>query len=170
MKKLTIALLTLPVLVLGTTVIAGMQYEGSGKCDQGKKMHKNDHKDRADYMLKKMSKQLALSETQEEEMQKLFNNKQDQRQAMHAQMRNLHQATRTLDPSAADYATRLADTKKAAADMAVSRVDQHASMQTEMAKILTPEQLSKLDKIRDGYGMGHGKHYREGYEKRDEVK
>ncbi len=168
MKKLTIALLTLPVLALGTSVIAGMQPEGFSKCDRSAKMHKSDHNERADHMLKKMSKQLELSETQEEEMRNLFSKKQDQRQEMHAQMRNLHETTRNLDPSASDYATRLADTKKAAAELAVSKVDQHVSMQTEMAKILTPDQINKLDKMRDGFGKEHGKHYREGDEKRSQ--
>jgi len=168
MKKLTIALLTLPVLALGTTVIAGMQHEGYSKCDQGAKMHKNDHNERAGHMLKKMSKQLELSETQEEEMRNLFSKKQDQRQAMHAQMRNLHQTTRNLDPGASDYATRLADTKKAAAELAVSKVDQHVSMRTEMAKILTPDQLSKLESMRDNSKQKYGRHHGEGDEKRSQ--
>lgn len=167
MKKLTIALLTLPTLLIGSVVIAGMQQgEGFSKCDRSEKMYKNDYKDRGNHMLTKISNQLELSDTQQEEMQKLFNNKQDQRQEMHAKMRNLHQATRNLDPSASDYTTRLADTKKAAADMAVSKVDQHVSMQTEMAKILTPDQLSKLDKMRDSFGKERGKHHGEGYGQR----
>lgn len=168
MKKLTLALLALPVLLTGTAVIAGMQQHDGGfnKCDQGEKMQKGDRTDRENNRLEKMSKQLGLSDSQQEEMHKLFNSKQEQRQEMHAQMRNLHQATRTLDPSAADYKERLAETKAAAADMAVSRVDQHVGMQTEMAKILTADQLSKLEKMRDGFGEERNKHRGEGDGKR----
>lgn len=168
MKKLTIALFTLPVLLAGTAVIAGMQHhdEGYSKCDKGEKMHKGDRKDRENHRLEKMSEQLGLSDSQQEEMQKLFENKKDQRQEMHSQMRNLHQATRNLDPDAADYKARLAETKQAAADMAVSKVDQQVSMRTEMAKILTADQLSKLEEMRDRSGKEHGKHRGEGHEKR----
>ena len=166
MKKLTIALLALPVLLTGTAVIAGMQQnEGFSKCDQGEKMHKNYDKDRANHMLRKISKQLDLSDTQKEEVRKLFDNKKEQRQDMHSKMRNLHQATRTLDPNAADYEKRLAETKQAAADMAVSRVDQHVNMRSEMAKILTTDQLDKFEKMRGGFGEERSKHRGEDYGK-----
>ncbi|BBB28173.1 Spy/CpxP family protein refolding chaperone [Neptunomonas japonica] len=159
MKKLTIALLTLPVLLVGTTVIAGMQHEGFSKCDRDGKMEKYDQKDRSKYMVKKMSKKLGLSDTQQEEVQKLFSSKHEQRQKMHTQMRTLHQATRDLDPNAADYDQQLAKTKTTAADMAVNKVEQQVNMKTEMAKILTEEQMSKLDDMRANFGEGRGKHH-----------
>jgi len=166
MKKLTIALCTLPLLLVGTSVIAGMQHEGFSKCDRDGKMEKHDQKDRSKYMVKKMSKKLGLSDTQQEEVQKLFSSKHEQRQEMHTQMRTLHKATRDLDPSAADYDQQLAQTKKAASDMAVSRVEQQVNMKTEMAKILTAEQMSELEEMRGRFGEGRGKHHGESYGKR----
>ena len=166
MKKLTIALCTLPLLLVGTAVIADMKHEGFSKCDRDGKMEKYAQKDRSKYMVKKMSKKLGLSDTQQEEVQKLFSSKHEQRQAIHTQMRTLHKATRDLDPSAADYDQKLAQTKKAAADMAVSKVEQHVNMKTEMAKILTAEQMSKFEEMRGRFEEGRGKHHGEGYGKR----
>ncbi|WP_028468503.1 Spy/CpxP family protein refolding chaperone [Neptunomonas japonica] len=159
MKKLTIALLTLPALLVGTTVIAGMQHDGFSKCDRDGKMEKHAQKDRSNYMVKKMSKKLGLSDSQQEEVQKLFSSKHEQRQEMHTQMRTLHKATRDLDPNAADYDQQLAKTKKAAANMAVSKIEQQVYMKAEMAKILTAEQISKFEDMRARFGEGRGKHH-----------
>ncbi|WP_293267549.1 Spy/CpxP family protein refolding chaperone [Neptunomonas sp.] len=160
MKKLTVTLLAIPALLAGTAVFAGMNHDGYSKCDRGGKMFGSDKSEkRAGYIAKKMSKKLGLSDTQQVQVEQLFSSKQEQRQGMYKEMQELHQATRDLDPNAADYSTRLADTKKAAADMAVSRVEQQVGMRADMAKILTAEQMAKFEEMRDKFGKGRGKNF-----------
>lgn len=164
MKKLTVALLTLPVLLAGAASFAGMQqHDGYNKCDRDGDMKRYEHEDRQSNRMEWMSKRLELTDVQQQEMQKLFEGKQKQHQTMREQMQSLHQATRDIDPSAADYDKRLADAKKAASEMAVSKIDQMVSMRTEMSKILTAEQLSKMDAMKqyhgEGKGDGYGKHH-----------
>ncbi|WP_372739933.1 Spy/CpxP family protein refolding chaperone [Neptunomonas sp.] len=169
MKKLTIALISLPILLAAAASYAGMQHsEGYGKCDRDGGMYKHDRNSNKNRMIERMSEKLDLSETQQQDLQQLFESKQAQRQEMHKQMRSLHQATRNLDPSAADYDQRLSEAKQAATELAVNKIDQKVDMKAAMANILTADQLSKMEKMRDGSGSGkeHGKHRGEGYEKR----
>ena len=168
MKKLTVALLTLPVLLAGAASFAGMQqHDGYNKCDRDGDMKRYEHGDHHTNRMEWMSKRLELTDVQQQEMQKLFEGKQKQHQTMREQMQSLHQATRDIDPSAADYDKRLADAKKAASEMAVSKIDQMVSMRTEMSKILTAEQLSKMDAMkqhhREGKGDSHAKHHNDSH-------
>lgn len=164
MKKLTIALITAPILLAGVAAFAGMQHHGDDeKCDRGhgngheKRMDKSDREDRADRMLERMSKRLELSDEQQVAMKTLFADQKEQRQTMRSEMQSFHQAMRNLDPAAADYDTNLTEAKRIAADLAVNKVDQKISMKTELSKILTAEQLSKFEDMRERHGEGHGK-------------
>ncbi|SFF83296.1 Spy/CpxP family protein refolding chaperone [Neptunomonas qingdaonensis] len=164
MKKLTIAMITAPILLAGAAAFASMHNnDDNEKCDRGHghghedRMHKSDKGDRAERMVERMSKRLELSDEQQVAMKKLFNDKQEQHQTMRTEMQNFHQATRNLDPNAADYDKSLAEAKRIAADLAVKKVDQKVSMKAELSKILTAEQLSKFEDMRERHGEGHGK-------------
>ena len=163
MKKFTIALITAPILLAGAAAFAGMQHhDGDEKCDRGDgkghedRMNKEDREDRADRMVERMSKRLELSDEQQVSMKKLFDDKKAQHQTMRTEMQSFHQAMRTLDPAAADYDKNLAEAKRIAADLAVNKVDQKVSMKAELSKILTAEQLSKFEDMRERHGEGYG--------------
>lgn len=168
MKKLTIALVTLPLILAGAASFAGMQqHEGQNKCDRDHDMKRYNYADRESNRMDKMSKHLELTEAQQQEMQKLFEGKQKQHQAMREQMQSLHQTTRDINPAAADYDKRLADAKKAASEMATNKIDQMVNMRAEISKILTAEQLSKMDEMKQQHrkakGDGYDKHHKDGH-------
>ncbi len=163
MKKLTIALITAPILLAGVAAFAGMQHhEGNDRCDRGDgkgheyRMNKSDSEDRAERMVERMSKQLELNDEQQVAMKKLFDGQKEQYQIMRTEMQSFHQATRNLDPAAADYDKNLTEAKRIAADLAVKKVDQKVSMRAELSEILTAEQLSKFEDMRERHGEGNG--------------
>lgn len=147
MKKLTVALIGIPAILIGSIAIAGMG-PGGDRCDQdnGDKKHagRYDNADHQQRRIDRLATHLELSDTQKEQVKAVFSAKQEQRDAMHTKMQQLHEVTRKLNPNDADYSQQLNSAKQMAADLAISKIDEQASMKAEMAKILTPEQQSKM--------------------------
>lgn len=149
MKKLTMALIALPILAIGTTTIAGMKYASDDdRCERGERYSQEDRQKRnPDKMVERLAKKLELSQTQKNEVKQLFITKQQQRETMREQMQSLHKTLRGLDPSAADYASALAQAKQKAALMAESKIDERMHMKAAMQKILSPEQMAQFEEM-----------------------
>lgn len=145
MKKLTLAALMIPALMVGNMAVADRgDYE---RCE-GKRGEYSEHKKhRGEKMAKRIAKRLDLSEQQAESLQALFAQKRDDRQERRDQMQQMHQAVRDLDPNAADYKKQLELAKRNAADFAMARVEEKAQMRVEIAKILTDTQLAEFDQM-----------------------
>lgn len=145
MKKLTLAALMIPALMVGNMAVADRSdYE---RCE-GKRGEYSEHKKhRGEKMAKRIAKRLDLSDQQAESLQALFAQKRDDRQERHDQMQQMHQAIRDLDPNAVDYKEQLELAKRNAADFAMVRVEEKAQMRVEIAKILTDTQLAEFDQM-----------------------
>lgn len=156
MKKAIITLITIPAIAFGAAALADMKGHGGPFGDKDKSERCDREKgDRGERMLKRMSKKLDLTDEQKVAVGKLMEEKRDQKVASKDKMVELHKAIRDLDPTADNYTQQLNKAKQTAADMAMQRVDSKASMKAEMQKILTGEQLAKLDEMMEKMEKRH---------------
>jgi len=150
MKKTMITLLTIPALMMGTFALADGKYKNDDcegqRGDKHAKYDKHDERgESGDRMIKRMSKRLDLSEEQQTSLADLFKSRAEQHTSMRDKTRSLHDTLRGLDSSSETYAKDLQSAKELAASLAVEKIDERASMRTDIAKILTPEQLAKFE-------------------------
>ncbi len=107
-----------------------------------------------------LSKKLALTAQQQTQIKALFQAQRTAHKAAAGIRKPLHQAIRNLDPKADDYAQKLVQVKQQAGLAASQKIDDMLAMQQSMKKILTAEQLLKMQELRatgEGRrGMQHG--------------
>ncbi len=158
MKKMTMALIGIPAILVGSIAMAGMGHGDGDRCDNDREHKKHegryDDSNRGERRLDALAERLDLTKEQKEQVKSLFDAKEKQRAAMRDKMQELHDMTRNLNPDSADYAKQLNEAKQIAADLAISRIDEQASMRAEMAKILTPEQQTQMAKMFDRFQDG----------------
>ena len=118
-------------------------------------------------MLKKMTKALDLTEQQQTELKAAFESQKSVMDANKESRKSLHDAIRKLDVNAADYSAQLATVKAQAGLAAQTKIDNLMSMKQQLAKILTSEQLEKLEEMKMKKGQEKGK--RKGKHNQDEA-
>ena len=124
-------------LLLATALATGAAQAESWK-------HGNKDSARAEQHWNKMSKQLALTPAQQEQMKTLH---QSQRQAMQSQMeqrKKLHQDQRAAMQAPALDAAKLEDLRQQELRLHDQTSKQRLEHQLAVAKILTPEQRQKM--------------------------
>lgn len=121
------------------------------QCDYMKhhKSHKQYAHNPAYRYLKRMTKQLNLTEQQIAEIKEIYKQAhiehQENKQYAAA---NPHLRLKDLDPGAADYLLKAQEIAKMRAQQAEQRVLEHAQIFTQVHAILTPEQKVKAAEIR----------------------
>lgn len=109
-----------------------------------------------------MSRQLNLSDKQQEQFKQLHRAARDKMQATRDKMQDNRDAMRKLDPSAKGY---MAQVDKLAAEkgkLVETMVKQHARLRAEVSAMLTPEQRNKLSELRKQRQDKCGKWHRRG--------
>ncbi len=165
LKRRTIALMTIPtMLLIGAFNVAHAANTQPGNWQQSKHYAENrggsHHAMRASKKLNILSKKLALTAQQQAQIKVLFQAQRTAHKAAAGDQQPLHQALRNLDPKAADYAQKLAQVKQQAGLAASQKIDDMLAMQQSMKKILTAEQLLKMQEMRAAgkgrRGVQHG--------------
>lgn len=158
MKKVIITLMAIPAIAFGTAALAEKGHGGPfGGKDKSERCERGDKGERAEKMLNRMADKLDLNAEQKIAVGKLMKEKRDHKAASKDKMVELHKNIRDLDPTSDNYQQELNKAKQTAADLAMQRVDSKASMKAEMQKILTGEQLAKLEKVMDKMEKRHSR-------------
>ena len=161
----TIALMAIPsMLLIGAFNVAHADNTQPGNWQKSEHYAENrgdNHRTmRATKKLNILSKKLALTAQQQTKIKALFQAQRTDHKAAAKNRKSLHQAIRNLDPNAGDYAQKLAQVKQQAGLAASQKIDDMLAMQQSMKKILTAEQLLKMQELRatgEGRrGMQHG--------------
>lgn len=166
-KRVLLPALLIGTLLTGSIALAGPGF-GSGNCDRsghGKNrgaMSYEQHEDRMEQRLEKMSTILDLTDDQEDKIEALFNqqwqNNQSRRTAMQASRDEMHEAMNSTDFNEVDFRAKAAKHSELKTEKMVER----AKMKQQLYAILTPEQQEKAEKLHLGMGRGKGHHGRSG--------
>lgn len=141
-----------PLLLAGGMGLAaaGAAFAGSDHAPHG------DRGDRGD-RIERMAEHLELSDAQRSSVEAILERNRPARRALMQRHKAHREAMRALQPGSADYSTRAQALADEAGTLARDRVLQRTQFQAELATILTPEQLRKMDehKARAHHGGGH---------------
>lgn len=141
-KLAAVSTLAIASMGLSTMTIAGHNHDRDGA---GHSFMKPGHGGKA---IKRMARKLDLNEEQKSQMEALFEGTQDQRESRHDAMKearqNLHQAI-ISGASQSDVQLMADKIGQLVADKAMARYQ----MRLKMKDILTEEQITKMDELRD---------------------
>lgn len=107
--------------------------------------------------LDRMSTKLGLSDDQKTQLQALKLNNRNDIKPLRDEQRALRKVIRELDPSASDYANKLADSANQQAELTRQMIVAKGNQRQQMATILTPEQLAKKKEMRASHKGGNHK-------------
>ena len=170
---------TLLTTTIATSAIAGLltfaSVANAGPNCGGKNHNKGGHAkygqmsdatkaERMQKRLDRMATKLGLSDEQKTKVQALKQNSRNEIKPLRNEQRALRKEIRQLDPSATDYAAKLADAANRQAELTRQMTIAKGTKRQQMANILTPEQLAKKKEMRanrkDGFGKRmHRKHH-----------
>ncbi|WP_418262214.1 hypothetical protein [Flavobacterium faecale] len=146
MKKI---ITTALIAIISITGYAQEKQERHGK-HEGQPMEQFTPEQRQELMLKKMTLELDLTTSQQKDMSKIIGEQSAKREA---QMKN-----------------RKAKTEKPTSDeifaMKSKMLDEQIAMKAKMKKILSPEQFTKWEKLKDHHHKGMQRHHSKGDKKR----
>ncbi len=97
--------------------------------------------------VERMIKHLSLDETQQASVRQILEQRADQRQTMREQRKTLMRKAQALDPNARDYATQSQTLADEAAQLAREKVLTILQVKAELAQVLTPEQMQKMQEL-----------------------
>jgi Spy/CpxP family protein refolding chaperone len=166
-KSILIPALIIGALFTGTLVMAGPGSHGRGGCDGNGPgaMNSERHEERVEQKLEIMTTVLELTEEQQTEIKTLLDQRHQDKQQLHEQMRASRDAMREARNAApfneTDFRTKAAAQAELKADMMV----EHVKLKEQIHALLTPEQQKKADTLGEMMG-GHGKgrkHGRSGF-------
>lgn len=157
MNKKTFAFITIPALILASTISIAHARDNNQGYDEYASHSEGKHqgkfsKKKAEKKLKYLTKKLALSDQQVADIKALFAEQQSGREATMEKRKALHTAIRELDPNAADYTSALAKVKSEASLAAQDRIDNMVTAKQKISAILTPEQLKKFEEMKSKFG------------------
>jgi Spy/CpxP family protein refolding chaperone len=161
MKFKSIAMLSLPAIFLAGTFGSLQVQAQDNDHKKGHRYEQGNKGEHSERMLKRLSKKLDLTEQQQTDLKALFDNKKEASEGKHASRQALHDAVRNLDPSAADYASKLAQVKQQAGLAAQNKIDNMMEMRQSLQSILTPEQFTKMQAFKEKRSE-HGKRGKHG--------
>ena len=161
MKFKSIAMLSLPAIFLAGTFTSLQVQAQDNDQKKGHRYEQGNKGQHSERMLKRLSKKLDLTEQQQTDLKALFDSKKDASEGKRESRQALHEAVRNLDPNAADYAAKLAQVKQQAGLAAQNKIDSMMEMRQGLQKILTPEQFTKMQTLKNKRGE-HGKRGKHG--------
>lgn len=163
----------LPTLIIGTLLTSSLALAGPGygrncigeDCIGGGYNSKargamtyEQHEERMEHRLEKMSTVLDLTETQQEQIKALFDKQYRDHQPLREQMQAARDAVREARTAEtfneADFRTKAAKQ----AELKIEMMVQREKMKQELYAILTPEQQEKAETLRGLMGGGKGQH------------
>lgn len=106
----------------------------------------------------RMAKYLALDETQKTNVSAIFERNRPANEALRERSKANWQALRALKPGSPDYGPRSQALADEAGTLARDRVLQRTQMNAELATVLTPEQLAKMQEHKGRGPHGGGRH------------
>lgn len=134
----------------------GMGYSSmAGSYDyDGKGYGKRDPEKMQQRMLKKLDKQLSLSDEQKQQIGELMAKNRSGMQKPKQSMKQFRSQMHELDPAASDYQAQVEVLAKQQADLISQKIVERANQHAEMFALLTPEQQQKYREMERG---GKGK-------------
>ena len=107
----------------------------------------------------RMAKYLSLDETQKTNVSAIFERNRPANEALRERSKANREALRALKPGTPDYSTRSQTLADAAGTLERDRVLQRTQMNAELATVLTPEQLTKMQEHKGRGGPRGGRHH-----------
>ena len=143
MKRLILAVLAATSLSLAIAAYAGGP---GGDGHHGKRGDSfGGHRGMHGLMFERM---LELTDEQKAAVDEIHSAAKEQRKESRDERGDGRQAMMDLNPSDADYQTKVAELGKQKAAQVEQRIIAHAAMQAQVYEILTPEQREKLEQLK----------------------
>ena len=158
-------------LFLSSLLVSGLAFSSIATADQGGKMCKKYGKmngaNSAEYMekrLDRMSAKLSLSDDQKQQVKAVMESKAVTRNALKERKQAIREEMKSLDPTAADYETKLRQVAAKKAALTEEATIARGMGRQQMAGILTAEQRAKMKEMHERKGKrwgkgGHGGHH-----------
>ncbi len=185
MKKTIIIPLALTGLLLSSgAAFAWSGHHGKGNCENspmrnGQGMSQEQHQQRMSNHLEKMAVVLDLTDSQKTQIEKLMNEKWENRQAMRTQLQENRKELRESKQGTTFNEAEFRAKAQKQADLKTEMMVQHAKTKQQLFAVLTPEQQQKAEKLQgmrgEGFfsgqngncnGAGNGKHNGQGKHQR----
>ncbi len=144
---------------------AGVAMADGKKCDEhGLKDFKGGQHEMSGKRMDRLAEHLALNADQKSQIQKIFEEKHEQRKAGMEDRKSFRQQMESLDPESPDYVAQVeklaTEKSKGMVKMAVERAETKAKIYA----VLTDEQEEKFEELKEKRGKkgGYGDKHREG--------
>ena len=149
--------------VAGIVALSGIAYAGPNCKHDGGKRGEYSAGQKAEYMQKRldrMATRLGLSETQKTQVQVLMQNQRNVMKPLRDEKLAIREEMKALDPATEGYAAKLADLANRKGALETQITIANGNKRQQMAQILTPEQLTKMQEMRAKHKGGqHRKHH-----------
>ncbi len=109
-------------------------------------------KEPGEYRQDRMAQELNLSAEQQTKMKELWSAHREDRVERRDAMREQMQQMRALDPKADNFNAEVDKLVNQAQERVAERIRAQAQMKAQMAEILTPEQMSKMQSLAPRHG------------------
>jgi Spy/CpxP family protein refolding chaperone len=148
-------------LLLGATVNAPAQDEGSSGDDSGRHHGKRMHRDRMGdpkRMIEMLLRHLDLDDTQAQKLQNAVDAAKPEFDELQKRLGENRAALQTLDTTDADYSAKLQNLSASNAELAAQMTLLHGRLRAEVHAVLTPEQQQEMAEFAERRGRQGRRH------------
>ena len=139
---------------LDAITMGSLAYAG-GKCDKGEGYHGRHHGDKMEMLQKK----LTLTDEQVAAIKEIKQlDHAGSKQTARHERKAIFQAMKALNPNDSDYAEKIQQLAGDSGEKVRLRIIQHGNMQTEIYKILTPQQQQEMTELMQKHHENRGSH------------